>query len=143
MIVLDTNVFSALMQDSPEPLVVAWLDGQPPQSIWTTAITIFEIQIGLALLPDGRRRDRLETAFARALDQVLARRVLPFDDAAARHAGAIGARRKQGGFNVDLHDTQIAGIALARRAAIATRNVRHFADLGLPVFNPWDGPAAR
>jgi predicted nucleic acid-binding protein len=138
MIILDTNVLSALMQDTPETIIVDWLNGQPPQSIWTTAITVFEIRMGLALLPSGRRRTRLETAFAQSLEIALARRILPFDEFAAQHAGIVGARRKQSGLNVDFRDTQIAGIALARRAAIATRNVRHFADLGLPVHNPWD-----
>lgn len=138
MILLDTTVLSALMQADPEPTVVAWLDRQPPQSIWTTAITVFEIQIGLALLPPGRRRDHLESAFARVLDEALLRRILPFDEAAARQAGIVGARRHQEGFTADLRDTQIAGIALAWRAAIATHNLRHFADLGVPVLNPWE-----
>jgi predicted nucleic acid-binding protein len=142
MIILDTNVLSALMQSTPEPIVIAWLDGLPGPSIWTTAITVFEIRMGLALLPAGRRRDGLETAFTRALDEALARRILPFDESAARHAGEVGARRQRDGLNVDLRDTQIAGIALARRAAVATRNVRHFADLGVAVLNPWDGQDA-
>lgn len=142
MIILDTNVLSALMQSTPEPIVIAWLDRQPGPSIWTTAITVFEIRMGLALLPTGRRRDGLEAAFTRALDEALARRILPFDEPAARHAGEVGARRQRGGLNVDLRDTQIAGIALARRAAVATRNLRHFADLGVPVLNPWDGQDA-
>jgi predicted nucleic acid-binding protein len=137
MIILDTNVLSALMQSAPEPRVISWLDQQPPQSIWTSAITVFEIQMGLALLPVGRRRERLEAAFVQMVTAALAQRILPFDEAAARRAGIIGARRQQSGFNVDLRDTQIAGIALARRATIATRNVRHFADLGVRVIDPW------
>jgi len=134
-------VLSALMQSTPESGVIAWLDRQQPQSIWTTAIRVFEIQLGLALLPVGRRRERLEAAFTQAIDAALARRILPFDEAAARRAGTVGARRHQNGFNVDLRDTQIAGIALARRATIATRNRRHFADLGVRVLDPWSAGA--
>jgi predicted nucleic acid-binding protein len=137
MIILDTNVLSALMQSTPEPSVIVWLDRQPPQSIWTTAISVFEIQMGLSLLPSGRRRERLEAAFAQTITAALAQRVLPFDETAARLAGAISARRQQNGLNVDLRDTQIAGIALARRAPIATRNLRHFADLGVRLIDPW------
>jgi predicted nucleic acid-binding protein len=137
MMILDTNVLSALMQSEPEPRVLLWLDQQSPQSIWTTAISVFEIQMGLALLPVGRRRERLEAAFAQTLDAALARRILPFDEAAARLAGAVGAHRQQRGLNVDLRDTQIAGIARARRATIATRNLRHFADLDVRLVDPW------
>ncbi len=137
MIILDTNVLSALMQSTPEPGVIVWLDRQPPQSIWTTAISIFEIQMGLTLLPVGRRRERIEEAFAQTIAEALARRILPFDEAAARRAGGIGAQRHQSGFNVDLRDTQLAGIALARRATIATRNLRHFTDLGVRLIDPW------
>jgi len=107
------------------------------QSIWTTAITIFEIQMGLALLPAGRRRERLEAAFAQAIADALVQRVLPFDEAAARLAGMIGARQQQLGLNMDLRDIQITGIALARRATVATRNLWHFADLGVRVLDPW------
>ena len=63
MIILDTNVLSALMRPVPEAPVVAWLDHQPPESMWITSITLFEIRLGLALLPRGRRRQALESAF--------------------------------------------------------------------------------
>lgn len=62
--------------------------------------------------------------------------ILPFDAAAARLAGAVGARRQHNGFNVELRDTRIAGIALARRATIATRNLRHFTDLDVCLVDP-------
>jgi predicted nucleic acid-binding protein len=67
VILLDTNVLSALMQQEADSTVVAWLDAQPAESIWTTSITVFEIRFGLKILPNGRRRRRLEEAFARAL----------------------------------------------------------------------------
>ncbi|HEY3241992.1 MAG TPA: hypothetical protein VGM03_01455 [Phycisphaerae bacterium] len=38
---------------------------------------------------------------------------------------------------MDVRDTRIAGIALARNATLATRNVRHFRDLKIPVIDPW------
>jgi predicted nucleic acid-binding protein len=138
VILLDTNVLSALMRAEPERAVVEWLDRQPPESVWTTSITVFEGQFGLALLPQGRRRAALETAFDRLIEDDLENRVLAFDAAAARKAAALAARRRQAGRTVDLRDTQIAGIALARRATIATRNVRHFDDLAVPIVNPWE-----
>jgi predicted nucleic acid-binding protein len=143
VIILDTNVLSALMRSAPEPQVVAWLDRQPAESVWITSITLFEARLGLALLPKGRRRQGLEAALARLLEEDLENRVLDFDSAAATQAAAVAAERQKQGKPVDMRDTQIAGIALARRATLATRNVRHFGDLTVPVVDPWAAPAQR
>jgi hypothetical protein len=137
VIILDTNVLSALMRTTPEAPVVAWLDRQPAESIWITSITVFEARLGLAVLPQGRRRRALEAAFSRLLEEDLENRVLDFDTAAASAAAALGADRQRAGRPTDMRDTQIAGIAVARRATLATRNVRHFADLKVPVVDPW------
>jgi toxin FitB len=137
VIILDTNVISALMRKAPDAAVVAWLDRQPAESIWITSVTLFEARLGLALLPDGKRRAALTSAFARLLEEDLENRVLDFDAGAAIEAAELAARRQRSGRPVDIRDTQIAGIALARRAAFATRNARHFADLEINVIDPW------
>nr|VFK17919.1 MAG: hypothetical protein BECKLPF1236B_GA0070989_112813 [Candidatus Kentron sp. LPFa] len=137
MIILDTNVLSALMRDRPDPGVVSWLNGQPAQSVWITAITLFETRFGLALLPDGKRRKLLEGRFSMLLEEDLEGRVLIFDESAADQAATLASDRKKSGRVVDMRDTFIAGIVLARRAALATRNTRHFEDLPR-VINPWD-----
>jgi predicted nucleic acid-binding protein len=137
MIILDTNVLSTLMQKEPERAVVAWVDRQPAESVWITSITLLETHLGLALLPAGRRQQTLQAAFAQLLEQDLENRVLDFDGAAAVEAAALAAERQRACRPVDMRDTQIAGIALARRATLATRNVRHFADLKVPVVDPW------
>ena len=74
MILVDTNVLSAMMRAAVEPAVERWFDAQPPESVWTTTITIFEIHFGLALLAPGRLRDRLYGAFDRAIDEILKQR---------------------------------------------------------------------
>ena len=137
MIILDTNVLSALMRTKPEAAVVAWLDRQPAESVWITSITLFEARFGLALLPKGRRQQTLEAAFARLLKEDLENRVLDFDSAAATEAASPAGERRRAGRPVDMRDTQVAGIALARRTTLATRNVRHFRDLKVPVVDPW------
>jgi toxin FitB len=116
---------------------VAWLDRQPAESVWITSITLFEARLGLALVPSGRRRTALETAFARLLKEDLENRVLDFDSAAATEAASLASIRQKDGRPVDMRDTQIAGIALARRATLATRNVRHFSDLKISIVDPW------
>ena len=142
MIVIDTNVLSALMREVPEQVVVDWLDRQAAQSIWITSITLFETRLGLALLPKGKRRNALETAFENLLVEDLERRVLDFDELAAEAAAELAARRQRVGQPIDVRDTQIAGIVVARRAELATRNVKHFSDLGVEVINPWDEAAS-
>ena len=137
MIVLDTNVLSALMRTEPDPQVLAWLDEQPAPSVWLTSITVFESRLGLALLPSGKRRRSLEASFERLLTADLENRVLAFDSAAAAASASVAARRQKTGRPVDMRDTQIAGICLSRRASLATRNVRHFDDLSLSIVNPW------
>ncbi len=138
MIILDTNVLSALMRTTPDAPVVAWLDSQPVESVWITSITLFEVRLGLALLPKGRRRQTLETTFGQLVEEDLENRILDFDAAAAHEAAILAAERQKAGRGVDMRDTQIAGIALARRAVIATRNVRHFKDLKISVVDPWN-----
>lgn len=137
MIVLDTNVLSALMREPQDTRVIAWLDEQPAESVWITSITLFEARLGLALLAAGRRRAALTSALTRVLAEDLGHRVLEFDADSAAAAAELAARRQSRGRPVDVRDTLIAGIVLARRAVISTRNVRHFDDLGVPVVDPW------
>jgi predicted nucleic acid-binding protein len=125
------------MQSEPDPVVVAWLDSQPPESIWTTSITLFEVRFGLEILASGRRRRLLEEAFSKILEEDFEGRVVPFDEGAANAAGRIAAERRRLGRSIEIRDLQIAGIAAARKAAIATRNVRHFEELGPDLINPW------
>ncbi len=137
MILLDTNVLSALMRREPDQAVVAWLDEQPSESVWTTSITVFEVRMGLELLAEGRRRKRLEQEFNRLLDEDLEGRVQLFDRAAANAAGTIAANRQQAGRTVEIRDVQIAGITSVRKATFATRNIRHFEGLGIRLVDPW------
>jgi toxin FitB len=138
LIVIDTNVLSALMRTVPERPVVEWLDRQAAESVWITSITLFEARLGLALLPKGKRRQALESTFEKLLVEDLEGRVLDFDQPAAEAAAQLAAGRQRAGQTIDMRDTQIAGIVIARRAEFATRNLRHFSDLNVDVINPWE-----
>ena len=137
MIILDTNVLSALMKRSQEQQVLTWLDRQPRSSIWTTSITVLEICFGLNVLPRGRRRSALMNAFDIVLSEKVDGRIASFDGEAARHAGDLMALRRQKGRSQELRDTMIAGIVLRSHATLATRNVSHFDDLSVNIVNPW------
>jgi predicted nucleic acid-binding protein len=136
MIILDTNVLLALMRQAPDEQVVAWLDKQPRISVWTTSITVLEVRCGLQIMPAGKRRSLLIQAFEALLDRI-GQRVAVFDAAAAQHAADLMASRHKKGRPGDLRDTMIAGIVLAHRAALATRNTVHFDDIAVSVINPW------
>lgn len=136
MIILDTNVLSALMRNVPDPSVASWIDRQPQSSIWTNSITILAIQTGLQIMPPGKKRVSLSEDFERLLDRI-DHRIAAFDEHAARLAAELtGLRQKQGRVG-ELRDTMIAGIVLAHRASLATRNTAHFSDISAPVVDPW------
>ncbi len=137
MILLDTNVLSALMRPEPEAVVVKWLDRQPDSSIWTTSVTLMEIRCGLQSMPPGRRREQMTQELEAVLREEIQGRCASFDVAAAEQAAELMALWKVKGKPMELRDTMIAGIALATRATLATRNTGHFEDLSVRVVNPW------
>ena len=137
MIILDTNVLSALMQVRPDTAVINWLDAQPAEIIWVSSITLFEARYGLNLLPEGQRKTTLLERFEQIVQTDLANRIVVFDVRAAGKAAELAALRKSRGRPVDMRDTFIAGIAMAHGATLATRNTKHFEDLPTPVVNPW------
>lgn len=136
MIVLDTNVLRALMREQPDAKVVGWLDAQPRMSIWTTSLSVLEVRFGLEIMTSGKRRTLLMQAFEKLLDS-MGQRILFFDAAAAVEGAALMASRQRRSRPGELRDSMIAGIALAHRATVATRNVSHFEDLSIPLVNPW------
>jgi len=137
MILLDTHVVSAVMARSPDAAVVAWLDRQDTLTLFVSAVTIAEIQYGLEILPEGRRRWSLEDHFARFMAEGFSGRVLPLDAEAARLYGGIMATRRTAGRPLSSLDGQIAAIARTHHLAVATRNVRDFELCGLEVVDPF------
>jgi predicted nucleic acid-binding protein len=136
VIILDTNILSALMRDAPDRSVASWMDRQPQSSIWTNSITILEIQTGLQVMPAGKKRVSLSEDFERLLDRI-DHRIVAFDEQAARFAAELTGLRQKKGRVGELRDTMIAGIVLSHHASLATRNVTHFADISATVVNPW------
>ena len=139
MIVLDTNVLSECMRSRPAPQVLAWLDAQPPASLWLSAISHAEIALGLALMPQSKRQAQLAQAAAEMFDSDFAGRCLPFHADAAEHYARIVAVRTRMGRPISVEDAQIAAIALAHGASLATRNLADFTNIeALTLINPWD-----
>jgi toxin FitB len=136
MIILDTNVLSALMHPIPDIQVSTWLDRQSRSSVWITSITVFEIRFGLQIMPSSRKQAGLLDRLQLLLEKI-EHRIAPFDDAAAQLAAELMASRQKKGMARDLRDTMIASIVLSCHASLATRNTAHFSDISAPVVNPW------
>jgi predicted nucleic acid-binding protein len=138
MIILDTNVISALMGQPNNQKVINWLNHQRASDIWITAISLYELEFGIYLLPAGRKRTELMERVKQVVEIDLTNRVLPFDSRAARETAKLAAQRHQARTSQISPDTMISGVAIANRSAIATRNVRHFEMLSVAVINPWE-----
>ena len=136
MIILDTNVWSDLMNGGSES-VRQWLSTVPGSSLHTTAINRAEIRFGIERLPEGKRKDDLAARAGVLFDQV-ADRTWPFDSAAADRYASIVAGREINGRPIGVPDAQIAAIASVRRATLATRNVDDFTGCGIVVVNPFE-----
>lgn len=139
MIVCDTNVLSEPMRgDRAEPAVVAWLDRQPPGALYLPAIVLAELRAGLRASSGGARLDRLRDELHRLLAGIFHDRILAFDTACTDYFAEIYATAKAAGRRIDFVDTAIAATAKAHRFAVATRNIKDFADAGVELIDPWD-----
>jgi toxin FitB len=138
MIIVDANIISELMRREPATAVVDWLNTANPDMLWTSTIVTMEVRYGLECMPAGKRRSVLTSAFEDMVELLFAERILDFDEAASRITASLMARSKQAGVTIDLRDSMIAGTALSRRALLATRNVKHFADVAIQIVNPFE-----
>jgi toxin FitB len=142
VIVVDTNVVSELMRPKPSSAVVNWVDSQPADKLYTTAVTVAEIRYGIERLPEGERRDLLAATLADVFT-TFAERVLPFDLRAAARYGTIVAGRERAGAPITGFDAQIAAICQSHEATLATRNGKDFDATGVEVVDPWQATPPR
>jgi predicted nucleic acid-binding protein len=137
MILLDTNVVSELMRREPDPSVLSWVDAQPVHLLNISAVTRAEIELGIALLPDGRLKRGLQDAAARMFAE-FSGRCLAFDEPAASRYAELVASRVHAGRPISVEDAQIAAVALAGKLTLATRNTADFTEIeGLSLVDPF------
>jgi predicted nucleic acid-binding protein len=139
LIVLDTNVVSEMMRDTPDESVAAWYIRQQSSALYTTTVTVAEVLYGIELLPQCKRRNRLTQFAEDFFKTAFAGKIIDFDQAAAPRYASIRAAKRLKGMTMSSLDTQIAAIAAAMGAAVATRNVNDFKHCGVKVINPWNG----
>lgn len=139
MILLDTNVMSEPLRQAPNPRVIAWIDAQPMETLFLSAITVAELRAGVTLLPAGKRRAGLQENLEKRVLPLFAGRVLPFDLASTQAYAALMAKACGAGLAVATADGYIAAIAAANGFAVATRDTSAFEAAGTVVINPWQG----
>lgn len=138
MLVLDTNMLSAMMSAEPIRKVADWILDQPSEELFTAAVCQAEILSGISILPNGRRRAALEEAARAMFADDFHGRVLPFDTEAAAAYAEVFADRRKAGRRAGTVDLMLAAIARVRGASVVTRNVADFEGVGLTIINPWD-----
>ena len=137
MIVLDTNVVSELMRQSPDDNVVRWVDRYPASEVFITAVTAAELVYGVARLPEGQRKTTLAAMVSELLTEDLYGQILPFDSGAAEFYARIASAREELGRPISMADAQIAAVCRQYAACLATRNTKDFEDTGVMVLDPW------
>ena len=137
-ILLDTNVLSELMRPKPAAEVLDWFGQQRNVPYFVSAITRAEILLGIALLPEGKRRDSLALAAEQMFNEDFAGRTLAFDGNCAAEFALLVAGRTRRGHSISTEDGQIAATALRHELSLATRNGKDFKGIeGLTVIDPW------
>jgi predicted nucleic acid-binding protein len=135
---VDTNVLSELMRTDPAPQVSKWFANHHEHKVFLSSISQAEILTGIAVLPEGKRRNALADSAEFLLENDMAGRCLVFGVAAAKHYAIVRANRKRIGRPITTEDAQIAAIALAEDLTLVTRNTQDFEGIeGLAVLNPW------
>ncbi|SMC30958.1 type II toxin-antitoxin system VapC family toxin [Polynucleobacter kasalickyi] len=137
MILLDTNIISEALKTARDQSVLAWLDAQMIETLYLSTISLAEIRFGIAVLPDGKRRDTLHSTFEQRVLPLFSERILPFNEAASQFYAILRSRARASGLAIATADGYIAAIAAANNFAVATRDTSPFAAAGLKVINPW------
>jgi toxin FitB len=137
MILLDTNVVSEPLRPAPDSGIVEWIDAQPLETLFLSAITVAELRAGVALLPTGKRRAGLHESLEKRVLPLFAGRVLPFDLGCTQAYAKLMAKARASGLAIATADGYIAAIAAANGLAVATRDTGPFEAAGAAVVNPW------
>jgi predicted nucleic acid-binding protein len=140
MILLDTNVISENFRVNPNRLVLDWINSQTESNLYLCAPVVAELRFGAERLAPGRKQTNLLAALNQA-ENYFSGRILPFDIGAVAAYGRLMVKHEQMGRRIELMDALIAAIALTNGAAVATRDTRDFADLGLDLINPFEALA--
>jgi toxin FitB len=136
-LLLDTNVLSEWQKTQAAEAVVRFGEEIKHQNTMISVISVAELGYGVARLPLGRKRTELELWLAN-VENEYSGRILAIELETARVWANLVARLRGSGRNITEADAWIAATAIQHGLQLATRNVRDFAETGVPLINPWD-----
>ena len=135
---LDTNVVSELVKPKPYPNVVQWMEATDENLLYLSVLTLGEIRKGIASLPDGARRVKLESWLDGDLTPRFAGRILEIDQVIADRWGRLSGNALARGNPLPVIDALLAATALQYDLTYVTRDTQHLAGAAVSVFNPWN-----
>ena len=138
---LDTNVLSEFSRSAvpPNPRVKRWVESAQTETLFSSVLSLGEIRKGIDLLPPGKKRHELEGWLDEDLNGWFGDNLLPVTRAISERWGSLAARSQQQGKPLGSIDGLLAATALEYGLTVVTRNTRHFQDLGVGIFDPWEG----
>ena len=107
--------------------------------LFLSAVTVAEIEDGIAKLRrEGATRKSTDlAAWLEAVLHLYGDRILAFDTATARIAGALSDEARGQGHAPGFGDIIMAATAQRHSLTILSRNTRHFVPLNLPLIDPF------
>ena len=135
---LDTNCISELVRVQPEPRVMEWFDAADETSLYLSVLTLGEIRKGLEVLPQSKRRTRLETWLELELQTRFSGRILVIDEAVSDRWGLLASQAKRKGTPLGIIDGLLAATAIHHNLTVVSRNASDFANTQVRVLNPWN-----
>lgn len=135
---LDTNVVSDGSKRDADPNLAAWLSSVEPTKTFVSVVTLAEARSGIARMPEGRRRWKLEEWLEHDLRRSFGHRMLGIDAAIADVCGQMLAAANLDRRSAVTMDVWIAATAHVHGLTVVTRNTRDFEHLGVRLVNPWE-----
>jgi len=134
---LDTCVLSELVKPKPEKNVIEWVDAHDEHQLFLSVVTIGELHKGIAKLPEGERRTRLEKWVEEDLTSRFHQRIFSVDSDVASTWGSMLGEAEAGGTPLPVVDALIGATAKVHECTVVTRNVADLERTGVDVINPW------
>ena len=134
---IDTNIISELSKRPPDPAILAWLEGVRPDETFLSVAVVAELRAGIEKNAINRFGVDLEDWLVAYVLPNFADRIVGVDERVADLWGRFVFRLRRMGVKDPVMDALIAATAVVHGMTVVTRDTKHFAPLGVPVFDPW------
>jgi predicted nucleic acid-binding protein len=130
---VDANVLSEPTKPAPNVGVVDWLR-KHEREIAVDPIILGEVRFGILLLPQGKRRTRLERWFDTGVQRLFC---LPWEAETGLRWAELLATLRASGRAMPIKDSLIAATALVHDLTVVTRNRKDFEKARVKLIDPF------